>query len=62
LYESISRRIVAVLKAIGVSTPYYKEMCIVSVVLPLFCSTPVCSSGGIIKRALEMSLNEYALL
>jgi hypothetical protein len=41
LYESVPRRIAAVLKAKGAPTPYNKEMCTVSEAFPLFCSTLV---------------------
>jgi hypothetical protein len=40
-FESIPRRIAAVLKAKDVQHHINKEMCTVSVVFPLFCSTPV---------------------
>jgi hypothetical protein len=42
LYESIRRKIVAVLKAKVVQHHINKEMCTVPVVVPLFCPTPVC--------------------
>jgi hypothetical protein len=44
LYESISRRIVALLKAKSGPTQHNinKEMCTVSVVFPLFCPILVC--------------------
>jgi hypothetical protein len=42
LYESISRRIAAVLKAKMVQHHIHKEICIVSVVFQLFYLTPVC--------------------
>jgi hypothetical protein len=41
LYESIPRSIAAILKTKGGTAPYYKEMCTVSVVFPLFCPAPV---------------------
>jgi hypothetical protein len=41
LYEFFPRKIAAVLKAKGGRTPYYKEMCTVSVPFPLFCK-PMC--------------------
>jgi hypothetical protein len=41
-YESLPRRIMAVLKAKVVQHRINKELYTVSVVLPLFCPTPVC--------------------
>jgi hypothetical protein len=41
LYQSIPRRIAAVLKAKVVQYHVNKEVCTVSVVFPLFCPTPV---------------------
>jgi hypothetical protein len=43
LYESIPRRITAVLKKNVVQHHINKEICTTSVVFPLFCPTPVCT-------------------
>jgi hypothetical protein len=41
LHESVTRRIAAVLKTNVVQRCIIKEMCTLSIVFPLFCSTPV---------------------
>jgi hypothetical protein len=41
LYESVTRRIAAILKANVVQRHINKEMCTLSIVFPLSCSTPL---------------------